>query len=78
MPPLKTVALFDNSLGLIPASEFCSRFGYSIKTVYDWRYRPKKNKVPAELVVKFRGKLFVRISLLNGLAPFEDPSRDGS
>ncbi|MBI4403618.1 MAG: hypothetical protein HY537_05630 [Deltaproteobacteria bacterium] len=70
--------VFDNLFGLMSAAEFCSRFGYSIKTIYDWKYRPKKNKVPADLVVKFRGKLFVKTELLKGLIPSDSPSVDGA
>ena len=60
--------LFDN-LNLMQVSEFCERFGYSRKTVYEWKYRPKRNKVPTELVVKFRGRLFIRIDILKSLIP---------
>jgi hypothetical protein len=60
--------VFENTL--MKASEFCSAFGYSMKTIYEWKYRPKKNKVPDDLVVKFRGKLFIRTDILRGLAPF--------
>ena len=67
MEPVKTVPVFDNLVSLMKASEFCSRFGYSMKTVYDWKYRPKKNKIPDDLVVKIRGKLFVRTDILKGL-----------
>lgn len=66
--------LFDNLASLIKASEFCSRFGYSMKTIYDWKYRPHKNKVPENLVVKFRGKLFVRKDILKTLLPFSSAS----
>jgi len=61
--------LFDKQLNLMKASEFCERFGYSLKTIYEWKYRPKRNKVPADLVVKFRGRLFVRTDILNELIP---------
>lgn len=64
-------ALIDNLVGLIKASEFCSKFGYSMKTIYDWRHRPKRNKVPDNLVVKFRGKLFVRLDVLKTILPFQ-------
>ncbi len=62
--------VFENSL--MKASEFCSAFGYSMKTIYEWKYRPRKNKVPDDLVVKFRGKLFIRTDILRGLAPFSN------
>jgi hypothetical protein len=61
------VPVFENSIDLMKASEFCSRFGYSMKTIYEWRYRPKRNKVPTDLVVKFRGKLFIRTDILKSL-----------
>ena len=76
MPPESNVSglIFDNSFSLIPAQEFCSRFGYSIKTIYDWKYRPKKNNVPTDLVVKFRGKLFIQKDILKNLIPFNSVS----
>jgi hypothetical protein len=58
---------FENQNPLITAREFCSQFGYSIKTIYEWKYRPKRNKVPDGLVVKFRGKLFIRRDILGSL-----------
>ncbi len=71
------VPVFENSINLMEASEFCSQFGYSIKTIYEWKYRPKRNKVPENLVVKFRGKLFIRVDILRSLIPFEPSSREG-
>jgi hypothetical protein len=62
--------VFENKIELMQATEFCSKFGYSMKTVYEWRYRPKRNKVPADLVVKFRGRLFIRTDILKNLIPF--------
>ena len=64
-----SVALFDNQLPLMTVEEFCSRFGYSKKTIYDWRYRPKKNKIPQKLVVKIRGKIFIRTDVYRSLVP---------
>lgn len=69
--------VFENSMNLIPASEFCSRFGYSMKTIYEWKYRAKRNKVPPGLVTKFRGKLFIRTDILKGLFPSDFPSHGG-
>jgi hypothetical protein len=73
-PTLKTegtpsALVFEKQLNLMKASEFCERFGYSLKTIYEWKYRPKRNNVPADLVVKFRGRLFVRTDILNELIP---------
>jgi hypothetical protein len=69
--------IFDKKIELMRASEFCSKFGYSMKTVYDWKYRPKKNRVPADLVVKFRGKLFIRTGRLKALISSGFLSLDG-
>ncbi len=65
-----SVAACDNQFPLMTLEEFCSQFGYSKKTVYDWKYRPKKNKVPSELVVKIRGKVFVRADVYRSLVLF--------
>lgn len=69
MQPINSAPFFDNLSSLMKASEFCKRFGYSMKTIYDWRYRPGRSKVPDNLIVKFRGKLFVRTDILKGLIP---------
>jgi hypothetical protein len=66
---LSSAPVFENQPVLMKATEFCSRFGYSIKTIYEWKYRPKKNNVPENLVVKFRGKLFIRTDILKNLIP---------
>ena len=59
--------VFDNQIPLMTITEFCSRFGYSKKTIYDWKYRPKKNKVPHNLVTKIRGKIFIRTDIYRSL-----------
>lgn len=58
---------FDSRIDLIPIAEFCRRFGYSKKTVYDWKYKIARNKIPINLIVKFRGKLFIRVDVFNQL-----------
>lgn len=63
--------VFDKLIELMPAPEFCSRYGYSMTTIYDWKYRPHRNKIPKDLVVKFRGKLFIRTDILRSLIPFK-------
>jgi len=64
---LHSTQVFENPLELMKASEFCTRFGYSMKTIYEWNYRPKKHNIPDNLVVKFRGKLFIRTDVLKSL-----------
>lgn len=59
--------VFENQPELIKASDFCKRYGYSMKTIYEWKYRPKRNRIPEGLVVKFRGKLFIRTDILGSL-----------
>lgn len=68
--------VFDNQFPIMKATEFCKRFGFSMKTIYEWKYRPKRNKVPDNLVVKFRGKLFIRTDILESLTPFLRESKD--
>ena len=70
VPGMSPQPVFENQFQFLQASEFCSRFGYSMKTIYEWRYRPKRNKIPDNLVVKFRGKLYVRTDVLKSLTPF--------
>lgn len=55
---------FENLPDLIRAENLASLMGLSVKTIYDWRYRARIRRVPAELFLKFRGKLFVRTKVL--------------
>ena len=65
--------IFDNRIELLEAKEFCRLFGYKISTIYDWKYRPKKNKIPDDLFVKFRNKLHLRTDVLRKMLIFAKP-----
>lgn len=56
--------LFENSKGLLSPREVSDLLGISIKTIYDWKYRPSLRKVPQRLFVKFNRKLFIRTDIL--------------
>lgn len=65
--------LFDNRIEFLEAKEFCKIFGYKISTIYDWKYRPKKNKIPNDLFVKFRRKLHLRTDVLRSMTLSQNP-----
>lgn len=53
--------IFDNLRGELPPLVFCKQTGLSRQTLYNWRYKSKIcDKIPKDLFVKVRGKLFVR------------------
>jgi len=65
--------LFNNKIELVAAKEFCEIFGYKISTIYDWKYRPKKNKIPEDLFVKLRRKLHLRTDVLRAMILSQNP-----
>ncbi|MCB0415381.1 MAG: hypothetical protein KDD50_13680 [Bdellovibrionales bacterium] len=65
--------IFDNKIEFLEAKEFCRIFGYKISTIYDWKYRPKKNNVPDNLFVKFRRKLHLRTDVLRLMFLSQNP-----
>ena len=69
--------IFDNRIELLEAKEFCQIFGYKISTIYDWKYRSKKNKVPDDLFVKFRRKLHLRTDVLREMFLSQNPLLEG-
>ena len=65
--------LFENRIELVEAKEFCELFGYKISTIYDWKYRPRKNKIPDNLFVKLRRKLHLRTDVLRTMILSQNP-----
>ncbi len=65
--------LFENQGGCISLREFCERFGYPIKTVYDWKHRPAKYKAPKDLFLKFNREVFVRLEVLRSWVLAQNP-----
>ena len=55
---------FDNLPKLLTTKVVSSLFGYSINTIYDWKYRPKKYHIPRGLFLKVNQKLFIRSDIL--------------
>lgn len=51
--------LFENLPEMMRVSEVANVLNISVKTVYDWRYRKREEKVPTDLFVKLNGLLFL-------------------
>lgn len=51
-----------------------SVLGVSIKTIYDWRYRSQRRKIPAGLFVKLNRSLLIRTSILREWIASQNPS----
>jgi hypothetical protein len=56
--------LFDNMKSLLRPKDVSHLLGFSEKTIYDWKYRAKKKRVPDGLFIKLHGKLFLRTDVL--------------
>lgn len=50
-----------------------SILGISVKTIYDWRYRMKQRKIPADLFVKLNRSLLIRTSILREWIASQNP-----
>jgi hypothetical protein len=51
-----------------------SVLGVSIKTIYDWRYRSLKRRIPPGLFVKLNRSLLMRTSILREWIASQNPS----
>lgn len=69
--------LFENRKGCMKISEFSERFGYPVKTIYDWKYRPKKYQAPKNLFLKFNREIFVRLDVLHSWLVDQNPELSG-
>lgn len=58
------LSFFENLPDLIRPSVAASQLGLSIDTIYNWHYRRKNKKIPADLFVKLNRLLYVRTSSL--------------
>jgi len=65
--------LFENQKGCMSIEEFSSRFGYPVKTLYDWKHRPSKYKAPKDLFIKFNRNVFVRLDVLHSWLIAQNP-----
>ena len=67
---------FENLPKMLKASRVASLFDISIKTIYDWHYRPNKRKIPVPmgLIRKFNGDLFIDTEILKQWFASQNPS----
>lgn len=65
--------LFENSKELLTTQEVCQELGVSRKTIYDWKYRQVKRRVPKGLFVKFNRKVFIRTDILRTWIMSQNP-----
>lgn len=70
---------FENLRGLVRPEEFAKLTGFSVQTVYNWNYRTRAtSRIPKELFVKVRGKLFIRADVFKNWISLENPTLDWS
>ncbi len=61
--------LFDNLPKLMRPEQIAELFGYSVATIYDWRYRGKLRGVPDGLFLSLNRRLYIRTDFfLNWIA----------
>ena len=65
---------FDNLPEMMRPERVASVLGISIKTIYDWKYRGHKRKVPENLFLKFNGALYIRTKTLEQWIASQNPS----
>lgn len=69
--------IFENRKGCMSLRDFSERFGYPVKTLYDWRHRPGKYKAPKDLFLKFNREIFVRLDVLHSWLVAQNPEVPG-
>jgi hypothetical protein len=55
--------LFDNLPKLMRTEQFADHFGYSVATIYDWRYRGALRGVPSGLFLALNRRLYIRTDI---------------
>lgn len=79
MEHVQNEPFFDNLKGMLRPEELSKKTGFSVKTIYNWRYTSTANeKVPMNLFVKFRGKLFIRADVFKDWISSTNPDLDWS
>ena len=66
-------SIFDNQKGWMRPEEVSSLLGISVRTIYDWRYRPRVANVPEDLFLKFNRQLFIRTDILRAWVFSQNP-----
>lgn len=56
--------LLNTDRVLMRAADVAKSLGVSLETIYDWKYRAKKRKVPAGMFVKIGRMLFINTTIL--------------
>lgn len=55
--------LFDTLPKLMRPEQFAEHFGYSVATIYDWRYRGVLRGVPSGLFLSLNRRLYIRTDI---------------
>jgi len=66
-------SFFDNLKGWMRPQEVAETFGFSVLTIYSWKAKAKKRKIPDGLFVKFNRKLYVRTDVLRSWISSQNP-----
>lgn len=55
---------FQFNREIMRANEVAQVMGLSLETIYDWKYRPQKRKIPAGMFMKVNRMLFIQTRVL--------------
>ena len=69
-------SLFYNLPKLLRPETVATLLWLSVKTIYDWRYRGSRIKVPEQLFLKVNRFLYIRTDVLKGWIASQNPSQD--
>ncbi len=70
----KSDVLFENLPELVKPNVAASVLEISVKTIYDWRYRQKEKKIPADLFLKINRLLYLRTHVLRRWIASQNPT----
>ena len=66
--------LFDNLPKLMRPEQVAENFGYSISTIYDWKYRGVSRGMPSGLFLSLNRRLYIRTDLFLTWIATQNPS----
>jgi len=68
------IPFFENLPELLRPERAATVLDVSIKTIYDWRYKHRRYKVPGDLFLKFNRILYLNTKVLKEWIASQNPS----
>ncbi len=76
-PKIPALSFFDSLPALLTTEEAALFLKCSVRTLYDWRYRPhgrKTGRIPVNLFLELNGRLFINTAELKRWFVSQNPS----